>query len=406
MSTDVISFLLGILGLCWSAWGTIRRLSQHFYVMSTASPPSFGRAGRPRRIDFSDLFLWDPAIEFDLTGISMTGLMGEINPKMLSLYQDVRRKRPISIERVKKVLPTLSTNIGLPLAEEYRKAFDGEESMVSNWGGWRSYIYSQYIKEIKGDQRPPKVSRIGQHLIDIEEALKEPTLAWQQSDFALCADLLAACSVLAPYLWPGALDTLRNAVSVKQVTTLRCMVMLEIMLSLIAAWDAQVQLDGFAAEASFERLFPDLSANELIQPNALFFDWLEFYSGVGSNLPAYIPQISKPEKNFDIGSAKRQLRRWKSGDTFPSFYVLDAMLRKLYGDKASEKNNPRRNDWYLSWLMASATRRINFMMGILEPLRHHREPVFPFGHKTVQEWRESRYPHWYRFWLPLLQPHD
>jgi hypothetical protein len=349
------------------------------------------------------LFLWDPTIELELTGYSLTELMGESNPKMLALYRDVRRKKKISLERAREVVPAALESIGFSMAEEIINALDGDGSAVSNLGPWHSYIYGCCKK---GDQWPPKLNPIAQHFVDIEEALKEPTIAWQQGDMDRCAGILDASPVIAPYLWPEAVERLRNAVTVEQVTMLRAMVMLELMLSFFAAWDAQTQVNGFSAEPAFDRLFPDFSADEMTHPNKLFFEWLENYSGAGANLSICIPQVSKPEKDFDISSAKRQLRRWKSGDAFPSLDVLDAMFRKLYGDKAREKGNPRRKDCVLCWLMATATRRINFMAGILEPLSFFREPVFPFGHETVQEWRESRYQYWYRYWLPHLQPQE
>lgn len=371
--------------------------------MSTTPPPSFGRAGRPRKIDFSDLFLWDTAIELELTGYSLSELMKEDNPAMLALYQDTRRKKKISLERAKAVLPSAMENLGFPWADEFSKALDGKESEVGNLGSWRSYIYGCSKKD---GQWPPKLGAIAQHFVDVEEALKEPTKAWVADDLNRCADLLEAAPIMELYLWPGAVDRLRNAATIEQLTGLRGMVMLELMLSLIAAIDAQATVDGLSAKPEFDGLFPDLSAEQLSQPNALFFDWLADYSGAGTELASFIPQINKAAKDFDIDSAKRQLRRWKRGDAFPSLDVLDAMFRKLYGDKAKEKGNPRRKDWGLSWFKATATRRINFLMGIIGPLSRFREPVFPFGFETVHDWRASRYLHWYRYWLPLLKPAD
>lgn len=322
---------------------------------------------------------------------------------MLSLYQDTRRKKKISQKRAMEVLSHSLESIGFPRADEYLKALGGEETSVSNLGQWRSYIYGRVME---GDQWPPKLNAFAQHFVDIEEALKEPTIAWQSDDLVQCADLLECSRILSLYLWPGAVNRLRNAVSIEQITALRAMVMLELMLSFIAALDAQATVNGFSAKPEFDGLFPDLSAEKLSQPNFLFFDWLAAYSGTGTPLTSFIPQINKPAKDFDIDSAKRQLRRWKSGESFPSLDVLDAMFRKLYGDKAKEKGNPRRKDWCLSWMVATATRRINFLIEIVAPLSQFREPVFPFGFETVQEWRASRYSHWYRYWLPLLKPID
>jgi hypothetical protein len=129
---------------------------------------------------------------------------------------------------------------------------------------------------------------------------------------------------------------------------------------------------------------------------------LETHTGTKHKLASRIYQISKPASDTDIGSSKRQLRRWKGGTGSPSLDVFDALFRNLYGDMAREKDNPKRKDWVLSWSMAMATKRINFLMPILTPMSKFREPSFPFGHETVQEWRESRYWHWYRYWLPLL----
>lgn len=329
--------------------------------------------------------------------------MGERNPAMLALYQDTKRKKKISLERAKAVLPPAMENISFPWADEFSKALDGNESLVENLGSWQCYIYGCASK---GDPWPPKLNPIAQHFVDVEEALKEPTKAWIEDDLERCADLLEAAPIMDMYLWPGAVERLRNAETIEQLTGIRAMVMIELMLNYIAAFDAQATVDGLSTKAEFDGLFPDLSGKQKREPNALFFDWLADYTGTGTNLASFIPQINKPAIDFDIGSARRQLRRWKSGGAFPSLDVLDAMFRKLYGDKAKEKGNPRRKDWGLSWFKATATRRINFMMGIIGPLSRFRGPVFPFGFETVHDWRASRYQHWYRYWLPLLKPAD
>lgn len=371
----------------------------HLNVLSEKKPPSFGRSGRPRKINFSDLFLWDPSIELELTGVSMSELFGESNPKMLALLQDTGRKRKVSIERAIEILATLES-ISFPLADEFRKALGGEESSVANLGFWTCYIYSQSIKP--GGNWPPKLSALGQHFIEIEHALKEPTLAWQQDDMARCADLIENSPVLAACLWPEVISKLRSATTVEDVTGARLMVMLELFLSYMACWDAQTQADGYAEQSIFSDLFPDFSAEKIKQPNAIFFDWLETYTGTKHKLASRMHQISKPASDTDIGSTKRQLRRWKSGAGFPSWDVCDALFRNLYGDEAMEKDSPRRKDWTVSWSKVMATKRINFLMPILAPLSQVRGTYLPFGHETVQEWREIRYQHWYRHWLPRL----
>lgn len=369
--------------------------------MSEKRPPSFGRSGRPRKIKFSDLFLWDPIIELELNGLSLSDAIGEGNPAMLSLFRDVGRKRQISVDRVTAILPSALDGMPPHFAAEFRNALNSEDCNVSGLGKWSAFIYAQSTKG--NDDWPPKLSPLGQHFIEIEQALREPTMAWHQGDMAHCVDLLEASPVLASYLWPEVIARLRNATTDAEVNAARCMVMLELYLSCLACWDALLQANGYAEESVFEIVFPDFSAERLRRPNTLFFAWLAHYSGANATLATKIHQINKLARDTAIDSTRRQLRRWRNGSGFPSDAALDALYRNLYGDKARDRDNPRHKDWALSWSMVTATRRISFLLPILIPLSKYREPTFPFGHHTVQEWRKNRYLHWYRFWLPLLQ---
>ena len=366
--------------------------------------PSFGRAGRPRKIDFSDLFLWSPQVEMELQGISLSRVFGEQHAEMLALFQDIGRKRKISRDRTVKALDPvlkLMTNCGYPWTDDFKVALQGDESKLSRIGLWQSYIHGISIQP--DGTWPSEFSPIGRHFVDIEQALIEPTQAWHQNDMAKCADLLESSEVLALYLWPEVISRFRRATTKEETTVARIMVMLEIYLSCLACWDAQVQAKGHTKQILFESLFPDFSAERIEHPNALFFNWLADYPDVNRKLGDYLVSISKPADETDIESTKRQLRRWKRGNGFASEDMLDALFRKLHGDRAGQSDNDRHRDWIVSWSMAMATRRISFLMSILLLLRTCRDPLFPFGHQTVQEWRANRYPHWYKHWLSLLK---
>ena len=103
--------------------------------------PSFGRAGRPRKIDFSDLFLWSPQVEMELQGISLSRVFGEQHAEMLALFQDIGRKRKISRDRTVKALDPmlkLMTNCGYPWTDDFKVALQGDESKLSRIGLWQS----------------------------------------------------------------------------------------------------------------------------------------------------------------------------------------------------------------------------------------------------------------------------
>ena len=98
----------------------------------------------------------------------MSELIGDRNPAMLALYQDIRRKKKISLERAKAVLPSAIEILGSTWAAEFSKALDGDESKLGNMGSWQSYIYGCAKK---GDLWPPKLTPIAQYFVDVEEAL-------------------------------------------------------------------------------------------------------------------------------------------------------------------------------------------------------------------------------------------
>jgi len=367
--------------------------------MSTMDNPSFGRAGRPRKIELSDIFLWNPQIEYEIAGLSQSELFGDSNPELLALLQDINRKRPISINRMNKVLPSALEMVEFPFVEEFRVGLNGGISFLNNWGPWKYYLYSLHIKP--NDRELPKLPLLERHLIDVEEELKGPTLAWRKKDMKKCVDLLEQSHILADYLWPEVLCQLRNAHTDKEVLGARGMVMLEIMLSFIANLDAQWQIEGFSNQSICENLFPNFDLEEPVHPNKLYFEWLERFSNEKS-LASKMHQIDKHEKDTDIASTKRQIRRWKSGKGFPSKDVLIDLFTGIYGDKSWDKNSKENRDAKLSWEMAMITKRINFLMPILSPLSQADTTTFPFDYKTVQSWRKNRYQHWYSCWLSRL----
>ena len=146
--------------------------------MSTT--PSFGRQGHPRKIQFSDFFLVSPMIDFELSGLSMSATMGDEYREVLALFRDLGRRRPISIKRAQAVLPGFLADTGFPWATEFERALGGEVTACSDFGHWQIYFYAQaYAKD---GQWPPKLSVLGQHLIELELALKAPTEAWAEGD--------------------------------------------------------------------------------------------------------------------------------------------------------------------------------------------------------------------------------
>lgn len=370
--------------------------------------PSFGRPGRPRPIELSDLFLWSPRLEMELLEISCSEenieKIGFDQPdSFIRLIRDLGRKgRKISLDRVKIFTDSFKKIDNFhPLADELIKAIDGKESEIDNSGTWQAFIGGVLTNK---DGQFSKISLLAQHIIDIENALKEPTQAWRQGDMNRCANLLEESSLLQNYVWSDAIKKLRDATTQEEIIIIRGMVMLELYLSYLACCDAQLKVDGFASKSMFDGLFPDFSADEIQHPVALFFKWLESYSeNSEKKVVDCIQQPSKKAADRDDGSVKSQFRRWKRKGKIPFFDTRYALFTKLYADKAEHG----KKEIYLSECMAMVTKRIQFLMPILKPISkcnpEEQQKHLPFQCASVQKWRERRYQHWYQYWRALLE---
>jgi hypothetical protein len=354
--------------------------------MTNIKKPSFGRPGRPHKIELSDLFLWHPMIEKDLVAWNPSSLEGIFDecPDVRSLCYEFGRKRKISDVRAKEILGIM---VDFFSKNAILKNLDFDK--IKEQGYWYAFIYGSNIHE---NGAP---SLLAKHVVDIEKELTEPTQAWRENDMTKCADLLtSACPTLSNYLWPEFIEGIRTASTDEQILRWRVMVTLELYLSFLAHNDSRLQFEGLTKQSMFCNLFPDISAPKSKHPNALFFDWLASYSGVKEKLADLISQPNKPSKDNDIESIKRALRRWRSGERFPSSDVLDDLFQKLFDSKHESMR-------CVSWEMASATKRINFLMDILSLMNNMLdiEKYLPHQHNSIQSWRENRYPHWYQYWL-------
>jgi len=358
-----------------------------------SNPPTFGRPGRPRKITLCDLFLWDPFNEFDIMGISLSEVFSDDHGEFLSVIRDVKRRRPISEARARAAISNTLQTFGCPLVV----ALDGDEASGTQRGQWETYLTGRNGKP--GGILPVEHSLLGQHVIELEKALVEPTKAFHAKDFAGCAEILKSSQVVARHLWPEVLEGFRTATDEMSVLHLRALVSLEIQFSCLAYQGAQLTAHGVPEDTMSSVLFASFEDET---DNSRYFDWLATYSGAGANLAASVPQLSKAAKDFDLASAKRQLRRWKNGNGFPSRDVLEGLFQSLFGDLARNKDDPNYSKWITSRIMTGGYKRAMFVRPILRALKQH--PMrLPSGHRSIDEWKEARCAHWYRHWASLIK---
>lgn len=94
--------------------------------MATKTITSFGTNRQPKKIRFSGHLLWTPIIEIDLNGVPISQALRAKCPETLTMHHALGRKWKISEEQMISVVPDEPETLGVPTADEFRNAVNGE----------------------------------------------------------------------------------------------------------------------------------------------------------------------------------------------------------------------------------------------------------------------------------------
>lgn len=347
------------------------------------------RQGRHRKIEFSDLFLWNPILEMELKGESISKFVIDAsdNPRDRDilkglLYDTGRKGRRISDERQRKGISLIEACLA-------RKKVNPElYNGIEEKGSWNAFFAGI-----------PNPSPRFLHILEIEKELKAPTLAFQRKEMQACCDLLkTSCPCIGKHLDEDVFSVLKSIQDPKEFLPYRVMVMLDIQLSLLAYTESIMPPD-----IDLRRFFPDFKADKFVHPNARFFLWLEEQARSKKRLLSYIIQSSNKlkEENGDEDSVEREYRRWKSGEVMPSYDLLDALFRKLYGS-AKQKTEAEQKIEIACEIYYAIKRLDLFFITFFEKARENNVGVLVHsGYDSIQGWLEGRYDYWLQHWRSI-----
>lgn len=344
------------------------------------------RQGRPRKIKFSDLFLWHPRHEMELMGKSIPELADFItsndpaDSKFLTriFYDAFKKDRKISEKRCGDVIDLL---------KEYLTKKDISPDLldgIEEKGPWNAFFANMST-----------ISPRFLHILEIEKELEAPTLAFQRKEMQACCDMLKRnCPKVSKHLDEDVFNILQSIQHPDEFWPYRVMVMLDIQLSLLAYTGSIMPTD-----IDLRDFFPDFDADPFVHPNARFFSWLANQAGGKQKLVSHIQQIDKPEKDRDEDSVEKSYRRWKSGEVMPSYDSLDALFGKLY-DSDEQKIKIACEIYY-------AIKRLDlFFITPFEKAKKEKGYVCMFvhsGYDSIQGWVKGRYDYWLQYWRDYLK---
>jgi len=352
-------------------------------------------AGKPVPYNLSGLFLLDPETMLKLHGLSFRRMLSEE-------FDGAFYKK---WERVSKGKQRASSNFGLefldrlptelPFTGEMRAAFNGDvsaQSRMENIGPWETFFLGS------GEDFQVMSGR-GRLLLNIERASREPMCLIRAGAISEAVAVMRADPVISLFLWPDVVEAIERCQSAKQLPPVQAAIATEVLLSYVAAADAEL---ASADESIFACLIPGEHAPGK-NPTSLFFAYLSGAIGVKS-MQAFLDHPKAQKLSLDMAT----LKRWSAGTHCPDPVWIRQVLNEFFGDASyAPVTNRYWGARYFSFIgylaQTIATRALKQPAMSERALAFHPWPSYPFGHSNCESWMQYRYPYWFDYHLKQRQ---
>jgi hypothetical protein len=348
--------------------------------------------GRPKPIQLSGLFLFDPEVPMRLRGQSARTSFIDMGEE--SLYKGLERAGRmgrVTKSLRDKLIALLPPTIGKALADAF-DAPDASTHAFSQMGPWEAYFFGS-MRDENGNSSVWPTS--AQFLYDVEHASRPAAVLCDAGQFQAAAEYLANHALLQRFMSPEVLHGIAQPLHPNDRLTLRIVVALEVWLSLLALWDIEARPgDADDAGSYIEQL---LTQEETTKNSvALLFDWLLKRANVETPA-ALMNDLRLREFSVQVGT----LGAWSRGTNFPSASYGAAIAQALLSAE----------DAVTFKILSDAARQLNFLgyvAGYIEEITGRLGGAaaeqarllglgLPFGCDAIEAWMRSRYPVWLQF---------
>lgn len=347
--------------------------------------------GRKTPLKLSSLFLVDPNVLLKLSSTSMSGLMKEAGYE--SLYK--RIQNPSDENRILRVTNDIVAipNIPKSIVDAIRGDTEACE-IVNKMGVWEVFALGLQLNEEDWPQRL-------KHWIEIERSTNQSLFLFHERRYDEALSSLVKEPIASLLLWPEAIDILNKQKTLKALLPLRGSIAIEMLLSWLAACDAQVCHSMSVTESLVFDVLPT-SLTENKNPTSLFFKWIKNKTGLPS-----ISAILNSTKAAKLELDESLLKRWSNGSHMPSEKAFKDFSEAMF-------DNPTSKD---IWMRYYGTMYLNFIgyqiqyaqkkfitTANSESLKANYRPWpdMPFGFKTIETWFENRYPYWFEYHIKQI----
>jgi hypothetical protein len=234
------------------------------------------------------------------------------------------------------------------------------------------------------------------HILAIEQACAEPFRLVNQGRLTEASQLLLADSLMQRFFWPEAIDIFNYHTEAQQLVPLQASISIEVLLSDLAACDAEYGPSLFETKESLMADILPTPERLDCNPTKLFFDWLKKQTGARS-IDAMLNDKRCEGLEVDLVT----LKRWSSGKHLPNPHLLQNLADAFFG----------KADQPAVWVRYWGAKYLNFIGYIAQECSQRAEnliatgienscrpwPNLPFGHTSFESWCHTRYLYWHEY---------
>ncbi|MDT7849229.1 hypothetical protein Q9292_06370 [Methylophilus sp. VKM B-3414] len=239
-------------------------------------------------------------------------------------------------------------------------------------------------------------SYVSNFIVEIERQTHKPFVAYAgEKKVDAIKDLLAK-PICKSILWPEVEAMLQADFNKDSVRLINTVVSFEVLLAILAALDVQLTYKYPHETSAFAMLLTD-SRNGTKNPTKLLFEFLK--TKLGANSKDALKEICS-KKSFHLSDSS--FDRWSAGSQLPNESNYISFMKANFEANQFELMRQRYYATRLLSYIGHAFQDIKVVIEGLNPTPDQRLeirplPDYPFGHQSIQNWLDERYPFWIEY---------
>lgn len=346
--------------------------------------PFLGRKKKPKYLAF---FLLDPDFFLKLSSTSLRKIMSDEKEESLYKGMESANSEKDLLRIVEKVIQK-QWGATEHLTKIHQSLLNGtfEQDMYSFPGPFE--MFREAFKPANNE-----FSYVSNFIVEIERQTHKPFLAYADGKTVDAIKDLLDKPICKHLLWPEVESILNEGNNKDSLRLINTVVSFEVLIAILAALDVHL-INKYPQETSVFAMLLTNSKNGNSNSTKLLFEFLK--SKLNANSIDDLKQICS-KRSFHLSDSS--FDRWSAGSQLPNESNYISFLKANFDANQFELMRQRYYATKLLSYIGHTFQDIQHVIKDLNPTHEQRLelrplPDYPFGHQSIQNWLDERYPYW------------